>query len=429
MSVKLLITGATGYIGRELVAQARREGSQIICATRTACPPEYTWLAYDLHGPAPDFPADVDAVIHLAADTSKSIDSSLEYEIEAARSLLDKTLKANARFIFISSQTASPTAPSAYGQIKWRIEQEVLKSSGIVIRPGQVYGGPERGLFGLLVNLVRRVPVIPVFLPTAWVQPIHVEDLTSAILSIANRDDIQGEIISLGAIQPIPFTRFLKSIAADRLNKFRLPLPLPTGLIKLLGWLLGRSLSERFGLDRVLSLIKLPSLQCEESLQRTHLVLRPLAQGMHGGGHNKRRHLLREGTTLLSYLLKTAPKPSLVRRYVYALERAGKRERLFCSSLIARWPILLGLLDNPANLRHPQNQELALRLQYAIQIAEASPQGARVFLDPQQQGGALRALSALAITAFKELVWRLFAMLCKPFARQLFMGSESRRER
>ncbi|MBV6750880.1 sugar nucleotide-binding protein [Pseudomonas chlororaphis] len=428
MSAKLLITGATGYIGRELVTQAGSEGGQIICATRTPCPPEHTWLAYDLHNPAPDFPDDIRAVIHLAAETSKSIGGAPEYEIAAAKSLLDRASKANAKFIFISSQTASPTAPSAYGQIKWRIEQEVLKEGGIVIRPGLVYGGPERGLFGRLVSQVRRFPAIPVFLPAAWVQPIHVEDLVTAILNIAKRDDIQGGIFSLGAIQPIHFTRFLKSIADDRLNRFRLLLPLPTAPIQLLGWLLGRALSEKYGLDRILSLIQLPPMPCKESLQRTHLELRPLAQGMYRRGHNRHRHLLREGITLLSYILKTTPKPSLVRRYVYALQRADKHERLFCSNFISYWPLLLSLIDTPADLRRPENQELALRLQFALQIAEASPQGARVFLDPQQQGGPLKALSALTITALKELSWRLLAILCRPFARQLFMGSEIKRE-
>jgi len=35
----------------------------------------------------------------------------------------------------------------------------------------------KRGLFGTLVKVVRRLPLLPTFLPAPKIQPIHVDDL------------------------------------------------------------------------------------------------------------------------------------------------------------------------------------------------------------------------------------------------------------
>ncbi len=428
MTMKLLITGATGYIGQRLSVLAAASGHEVVCATRQPCPATYTWLPYDLRGPAPEFPAGTQVLIHLAADTSTSADADADDEIKAAQALIRCAQQGSARFIFISSQTAEATAPGVYGRTKWRIEQHVLAAGGSVIRPGQVYGGPERGLFGLLSGLVRRSPFIPILMPAPGVQPIHVDDLAASILAVVERDDLHAEILNLGAVQPIAFGRFLMSIAAHRVRAARLPVPLPVALLRLLRLSLGQSLSAKLGLERIFSLIHLPPMDSERSLQKLGIRLRPLAHGMHRSGHGQRRGLLQEATVLLHYLLKRPPQKSLVSRYARALERAGKTRSIIHSRLLMRWPIFLALLDNPGVLHKPDGQELAWRLQIALGIAEASPQGAQVFLGTQQPRSLIATLVALGLTSVKALAWKIAALLGRPFARQLLLGSEAHRE-
>lgn len=428
MTMKLLITGATGYIGQRLTSLAAADGHEVICATRQPCPATYTWLAYDLLGPAPDCPTGTHALIHLAADTSTGTRTGADDEVRAAQALIRCAHQGSARFIFISSQTAEATALSAYARTKWRIEQEVLAAGGVVIRPGQVYGGPERGLFGVLSGLVRRFPIIPILMPAPCVQPIHVDDLAASILAIAEREYLHSEIFNLGAVQPISFGHFLMAIAAYRVNAIRLPVPLPVALLKLLGLSLGQSLSTKLGLERIFSLISLPQMESEHSLQKLGIEMRPLAHGMHRSGRGQRRQLLQEAAVLLNYLLKVPPQKSLVSRYARALERAGKTQPVIRSRLLMRWPILLTVLDNRSVLKEPSGQELSWRLQVALSIAEASPQGAKTFLGPLEQRNFATTLIALGLTSVKELVWRLATLLCRPFARQLFLGSEAQRE-
>ncbi|MBA1376351.1 NAD-dependent epimerase/dehydratase family protein [Pseudomonas brassicacearum] len=424
--MKLVITGATGYVGQRLAALAAASGHEVICATRQPCPAPYTWLPYDLRGPGLDLPVGTQALIHLAANTSSAVHTSPDDEVEAAQALLRCAQQGTAKFIFISSQTAEATAPNVYGRTKWRIEQRVLTAGGTVIRPGQVYGGPERGLFGLLSGMVRRSPFIPILMPAPCVQPIHVDDLAASILAIAERDDMRAETLNLGAVQPIAFDRFLMSIATHRVRTTRLAIPVPVVLLRLLRRSLGQSLSTKVGLERLFSLIQLPPMDSEHSLQRIGIPLRPLAYGMHRSGHGQRRSLLQEAAVLLGYLLKSPPQKTLVRRYARALERAGKRYPIIQSRLLMRWPIFLALLDNPGILLKPDGQELAWRLQVALGIAEASRQGAQVFLGDQQPRSLVATLVALGLTAAKALVWKLAALACRPFARQLMLESETR---
>jgi len=426
--MKLLITGATGYIGQRLSALAAAHGHSVICATRQPCAASYAWLPYDLRDPAPECPTGIEVLVHLAATTSTADDTGTDDEIRAAQALLRCTRQGGARFIFISSQTAEATASSLYGRRKWCIEQHVLAAEGTVIRPGQVYGGPERGLFGLLSGLVRRSPFIPILLPAPGVQPIHVDDLAAAILVAIERDDLGAEVLCLGAIEPITFGRFLRSIAVHRVRATRLPVPLPVPLLRLLRVTLGNSLSTKLGLERIFSLIQLLPMDSERSLQRLGIRLRPLAYGMHRCGYGQRRGLLQEATVLLRYLLKRTPQRSLVSRYARALERAGKTRAILDSRVLRGWPILLALLDDPGLLHTPRGQALAWRLQVALAIAEASPQGAQVFLGSQPPRNLLTALLALGATSVTALAWKIAALVCRPFARRLLPASEARHE-
>ncbi|NWC85303.1 sugar nucleotide-binding protein [Pseudomonas reactans] len=426
--MKLLITGATGYIGSQLASLARSEGHEVIGATRQPCSKAYLWCPYDLSEPVPVFPPGIQVFIHLAADTSTGAQISPDDEVRAAQMLIRSAYEAQARFIFISSQTADAAAPSVYGQTKWRIERDVLAAGGVVVRPGQVYGGPERGLFGVLTTLVRRVPFIPVFVPAPRVQPIHVDDLAASILTLVELPDIRGDLFNLGAVQPVSFHLFLKTIASDRVRAVRLPIPVPVVLLRLLVRVLGHSLSAKLGLQRIFSLIELPSMDSADSLERLGRVLRPMAYGMHRSGRGRRRQLLQEAVVLLSYLLKKAPHASLVRRYVRVLERAGKSRPAVASCLLRRWPILLTLLDNQTVLKSARGEGLAWRLQVALGIAEASPQGAQAFLGTLRQRGLIVTLLALGGTTIKEFAWMMASVLLRPFACQLFLESGNPRE-
>jgi len=69
--MKLFITGATGYIGKRLSDIAISRGHQVIAGSRKPPNAENGWIYFDLRSGAPvELPIDIDAVIHLAANTA-----------------------------------------------------------------------------------------------------------------------------------------------------------------------------------------------------------------------------------------------------------------------------------------------------------------------------------------------------------------------
>lgn len=417
--MKLLITGATGYIGERLTSLAARDGHDVYCASRKPTLTKYKWLPFDLGSPTLEIPQDCKALVHLAADTSHNKNTSSETEIIAARALIQQSSLTGTKIIFISSQTASPDAPTSYGQTKWRIEQDILAAGGVVIRPGQVYGGQERGLFGVLSSLVRRVPAIPALLPAPLIQPIHVDDLAAAILTAADNNDIRGETLSLGMIQPISFGAFLESIATDKLHKLRLPVPLPVPLINLGTAILGKNLTARLGLDRLLSLLSLKPMQSQASLIRLGITLRPLADGMHKSGSGRRRRLLIEANTFLSYLLKCQPHKDLLRRYARAIEILDDGQALLDSKALSKLPCAVALLDTGAVRNTVYGQAISRRLHMATALAEASPQGASTFLGLKRPAGFARAFIALGMAVLKDICWRVLSIAASPVLPRL----------
>lgn len=420
--MRILVTGATGYIGERAVAQARQAGHDVVAATRNRpSDPQLAWVPFDL-STAQSFrlPPEVDAVVHLAAVTTAS-DITPEAEIAAAGHLIESARQAGARLIFISSQVARRDAPTPYGRIKWAIEQRVAAAGGVSIRPGQVYGGTERGLFGLLVRLVRALPVIPAFLPAPQIQPIHVDDLAHGILVSLDSAATSGSVLCLGSPEPVSFTRFLALIARQRLHVTRVAVPVPVRLVQLGVALLGKSLAARLGLDKLKSLFELPAMDTQPDLASLALTLRPIESGMARSGCNRRRQIAAEGTALLVYIMRSQPGRALIARYVRAIESLRGGESLGLPAVFLRFPAMLALLDGSSS-RDPQVDEAGWRLGAAMTLAESTPAGALRFLGKPGQAtrGTLSAMAGITLAVARSVLWGIARALVSPFMRLSF---------
>ena len=413
--MNILVTGASGYIGSRFVSYALAHNHHIIVASRKRLESAHQWMHFDINDSTRIIlPEDVDAVIHLAANTSSAEDYS-EHEITAAKNLQAAANDHGAKFIFVSSQTARQDAPTIYGRTKWRIERNVLAYGGFVIRLGQVYGGLKKGLFGMLVSLVHRLPVLPAFIPSPLVQPIHVDDCAKALLRLVELKDIRSDVYSLGSPEPVSFSAFLQSIAHDRLRCYRLFVPIPIFMIKFLSRILGEELSNKFGLYRLDSLFDLPLMDTANDMHAIGIELRPLCVGMHRSGSNKRRRLIHEGIALLTYILKEKPSSVLVRRYVRMVEKLRKGSSLNISKWLLKWPTNLTLLDNP---RAPSSQfmkEFIWRVDAATVVAEASPQGAKRLLGVETSTWKVASVLKIVTAVILELTWSLVRFIIPSF--------------
>lgn len=420
--MRIAITGASGYIGSCLARRALQDGHDLVALTRRPMSdPRIAWAPFDLHRPADVEIPHADVLVHLAAITTAPSEEAAEQA--AAAALVAAAQRLRARFIFVSSQTARPDAPTAYGRTKWRIEQDVCSHGGTVVRPGQVYGGPPRALFGTLVSTVRQLPCIPAFLPAPRIQPVHVEDLVLGLLAAASRDDLGGRVLQIAAPQGISFTRFLQSIARHRLGVLRPRFPVPVICVQVACKLAGRRLH---GLQRLLSLFALQPMQTGPDLQQLRLTLRPLDRGMQ---KSRRRGLIAESKALLSYILRSPPAGEVLRRHVRCVEALRTGQALRLPGLVMRFPCFFALLDVASSTKAGgAGHELAWRIEAAVSLAEASPQGARRFLGPGAPGNMGRrplvAAWRLLCAMLAEAGWRIAALLLRPLLRIALRRSE-----
>ncbi|MEO6064351.1 MAG: NAD-dependent epimerase/dehydratase family protein, partial [Lysobacterales bacterium] len=332
------ITGASGYIGRAVVARALQQGCEVVTIGRRGV----AGLAHrhaDLReDPAPDLLKGLDAVIHLAADTGGG-GELVAAEIRFAHALASASQRAGLRLLVVSSQAASPNAPSHYGRTKAAIEERVLAHGASVLRPGLVYGGAESGLFGTLVGLVRRIPLLPDLRPRPQVQPIHVDDLAEGLVAATIRNHLPGQVRCVAGA-PMTFVEFLAAIARYRVGRrrVRVPVPLATLRIALAG--LSRLLGPTLGPERLDSLTRLPPMDCATDLGLLEIRLRPLPDGLSRSGRATRR-MLWEGRALMHGFLGRGPSRWLARRYVHALQQHGQHGALDLPRRALAWPSLI----------------------------------------------------------------------------------------
>jgi len=410
--LKILITGASGYVGSQLVKiNAIKKNHQIVLASRHRHDGVQQWVHFDLNNVSScTVPESIEVIIHLAVDTSGN-DEVRRHEVDAAKALIDEARKIGAKFLFASSQTAREDAPTNYGRTKWRIEQEVLAANGLVVRLGQVYGGPERGLFGTLTSFMQRLPVLPAFIPSPKVQPIHVDDCAEGLLKLVDHKSIKSGVYCLASPEPISFTQFLRSIAISRVRRRKFFVPVPAFLVKFTTGIISKKISTRLGLNRLNSLFDLPLMNTVADLEIVGLTLRPLSAGMHKSGNDRRCRLIQEGVALLTYILKEKPNSNLVRHYVRMAEKLRTGTALDIPVWMIRWPITLTLLDDRANTSLWQREEFAWRIDAATVIAEASRQGAARFLGSTKTMCPLTALFRMAVAVSSEIAWRLMRLV------------------
>jgi nucleoside-diphosphate-sugar epimerase len=415
--MKFLVSGASGYVGKRIVTQLLSRGHSIVSASRRPASGSTTWVPFDLDArTAFAIPDDVDLVVHLAANPVLTA-TGRQSELLAAHALLEATTSRGIRLIFASSQTAREDAPTEYGRTKWLIERQVLAANGIVVRLGQVYGGTENGLFGSMVSICKRLPVLPAFLPAPLIQPIHLDDCARAFVMLSEAGNLPARVYSLGASVPIRFTDFLRAISTVRLRQRRLFFPVPVVLIRFTLRMLGSRFGERTGLGRLNSLFGLHPMETASDLTDLGLELRPLSDGMHRSGSMRRRLVGKEARALLNYVLTHAPGPGLIRRYIRLIERLREGAPLGLSPMLIYHSIGIALIDRTAG-HSPVAAELAWRLHAATLIAEACPSGAERYLGSGSPGFA-RSLLAIGRAVFLESILRIVQLGCYPVLTML----------
>ncbi len=156
----VLVTGASGFIGRPLVQALLADGWHVVGAGRNAPPidsPMFEWRYLDLYTDTipPRLFEGVDALVHGGLLRARAGADGFSINVRATTRLLDAAPETRlSQSIFISSMAAHERALSNYGRPKYEIEGLFRKRGFLNLRPGLVIG--NGGLFLALSMYLKK---------------------------------------------------------------------------------------------------------------------------------------------------------------------------------------------------------------------------------------------------------------------------------
>lgn len=266
MRQKVLITGASGFVGFHLIEAALAKGLDVYAGIRKSSNVKHL-SPYNIKYSYPDFTSvsnlekeltekQFDFIIH-AAGTTKAKNENEYNKVNAASTInLAKAVSASGsvkKIVFISSLAAigplsaigsqinehtAPKPVTAYGRSKLLAEEQLqqFKLPLIVLRPTAVYGARDKDIFIILKTFNHG------FEPYIGNKPqqlsfVYAKDLAAtSVNSLFTGDDANGNynITDGNCYSRYELANITKKVLCKKTLKVYLPLPVVKGLASLL---------------------------------------------------------------------------------------------------------------------------------------------------------------------------------------------------
>jgi NADH dehydrogenase len=240
----ILVTGATGFVGRHIVRTLRESGRDVRCLVRDpARASELEALGCEIvQGDMADEAsleravAGCDRVVHLVAIIAGRPEDFERVMSDGTRSLVAAARDAGVgRFIHMSALGVSEETKDLvpYYRAKWAMEQAVIGSGleYVIFRPSFVFG-PGGGAITEFVRLVRFLPAVPVVgAGEQRIQPIFIDDVAACVDRAIDLPGVANRTFELGGPEVVSWNELWERIART-LGKRRRLVHLPVGLLR-----------------------------------------------------------------------------------------------------------------------------------------------------------------------------------------------------
>lgn len=270
---RVLVTGASGFIGRSLVTELLRRRTTVVVAVRreAAFPPGISVVRVGDLGPETEWRealAGCDVVVHLAARVHvmhegvvDPLTAYREVNVAGTLALAQQAAAAGAKqFIFISSvkvngegtqagrpfrETDVPAPVDPYGVSKLEAEQALLAlaaSTGIevvVIRSPLVYGPGVRANFAALMRAVARGGSLPLGAVKNRRSLVAVDNLVDLINTCVEHPAAANEIFFVSDGEDLSTPELVRHLARAMGRPARL-FPVPASVLMAGAMLLGK---------------------------------------------------------------------------------------------------------------------------------------------------------------------------------------------
>ena len=252
--MKTLVTGATGFVGREVIAHLQAAGHAPVVLSRSPHTRDAQELADRCRAEVrsgnvleldtlKEAMSGVEGVIHLVGIISEVGRNTFEsVHVHGTQNVVNAARAAGVkRFVQMSALGTRPDAVSRYHRSKWDGE-EVVRHSGFdwtIFRPSIIYG-PGDHFVNQFAEMSNWSPFLPVIgCGEATFQPISVGLVARCFVQALTEPRAVGQTFDLVGPEILTFNQILSAILQviekDR-TKIHIPVPLARGMATMMEW-------------------------------------------------------------------------------------------------------------------------------------------------------------------------------------------------
>lgn len=226
--MKILLTGATGYVGRRLLPLLIEQGHEVVCLVRDPqrldfdlSPfPEASVVQADLLAPASlaALPTDIDAAYYLVHSMSSGKGDFSSREEESAAHFVQYLDQTQARQVIYLGGIANDVALSPHLSSRKRVE-DILATGRVpltVLRAAIIIGSGSAS-FEIIRDLVEKLPVMvaPRWLETRC-QPIAIRNVLQYLTGVLGHPGTLGKTFDIGGVDVLSYKEVLLRFAEVR---------------------------------------------------------------------------------------------------------------------------------------------------------------------------------------------------------------------
>lgn len=211
MQPKIVITGGSGFLGRNICRLANSKNIPVVSISRSGKPegaaddayPSVNWVVADVFSPDSwkEHLQDCTAVIHSIGIIEEVPEKGITYDkmiYESAKIVAAQAVEAGVkRFVFISAAGGGPDTPAGYMNAKEKTEEHLasLGLSLVILKPGMIYGAESPGTTEeaqALFQLIEKDPHAASELRPK--RPLPVVTVAKVALQAAQDEQISGKL-------------------------------------------------------------------------------------------------------------------------------------------------------------------------------------------------------------------------------------------
>ena len=251
-AMKVFVTGATGFVGREIVKQLVAAGHQVRALVREGSEEKLkTHAGVEIvHGDVTDRASlegaleASDAVIHLVGIIREFPGRGITFKklhVQATENIVEACREQNvSRYLHMSSNGTRMDGSTVYHKTKWQAE-ELVRNSDLewtIFRPSLIFG-PGSEFVAMLSELIRRAPMVPVIGDGRYrMQPVAVAQVAESFVKALQMPETIGKTYQLGGAESYSYDEILdltgEAMGKSKVSKIHQPMFMMKPMIKLL---------------------------------------------------------------------------------------------------------------------------------------------------------------------------------------------------